>query len=289
MQCFILFVGVTVFIFYQFHQPPVFFNHAELDKVYQTPRAGEMRALEASYADAFRQKRQELDRMVSAVAAHDDAATAIARGRLQSAEAKSQEIRHAAKELIARARPGAETKDADYIFISFVTKQLPTGLVGLLLAVIFCAAMSASASALNALGSTTVVDFYKRSFKPEASDRHYLRAAQLFTVGWGVVAVAFAAFASLLDNLIQAVNILGSIFYGPTLGVFLIAFFLKRVRATPVFIALIASQLLVFGVFLGSHMSFLWYNVIGCGAEVAIALAIQLGMGATRRYRSSRA
>src|SRR5262249_48929860 len=147
-----------------------------------------------------------------------------------------------AKRLIVRAHPGAEPKDADYIFITFVKNHFPVGLVGLLVAVIFCAAMSATAAALNALGSTSVIDFYKATLRPEAGDRHYLFAAKLFTVFWGVLAMLFAAFASLLDNLIQAVNILGSIFYGPTLGVFLVGFFMRGVRGTPVFIALILGQ-----------------------------------------------
>src|SRR5262249_49182069 len=159
--------------------------------------------------------------------------------------------------------------------IRFVTDQFPAGLLGLLVAVIFCAAMSASAAALNALSTTTVIDLYKRSIKPQASDRHYLRAAQLFTVFWGLLAVSFAASAALLDNLIQAVNILGSIFYGPMLGVFLVGFFIKWVRGTPVFVATLIAQTIVIGTFLYSSIGFLWYNVIGCAALVGLALALE--------------
>jgi uncharacterized sodium:solute symporter family permease YidK len=274
MQFLILFVGLMVFVFHQFHQPPIFFNEAELAQVRKTPLAGELSKLESDYSDAFRDKRQKVDALLAARASGDGAALAAAKTDLRAADAKGQSIREQAKSLIARARPGAETKDADYVFIGFVTRHFPSGLVGLLLAVIFCAAMSATASALNALGSTTVVDFYKRSFKPEASDAHYLFAAKLFTVLWGIVAVLFAAFASLLDNLIQAVNILGSIFYGPTLGVFLVGFFLKRVRATPVFVATLVGQALVVAVFLYSKIGFLWYNVIGCAAVVIGALLL---------------
>ena len=197
-----------------------------------------------------------------------------AAGRLRSAEAKLQSIRDRAKSLIARADPRAEIKDADYIFISFVLKHFPPGLVGLLVAVIFCAAMSATAAALNALGTTTVVDFYRRSFRPNATNEHYLLAAKLFTVFWGVVGVLFAAFASLLDNLIQAVNILGSIFYGPMLGVFFVGLFLKKVDGTSVFWATVASQLLVLLVFFFSTIGFLWYNVIGCTALIGVSLAL---------------
>ncbi len=134
--------------------------------------------------------------------------------------------------------------------------------------------MSATASALNALGTTTVVDFYKRTFKPIASDQHYLWAAKLFTVFWGMVAMLFAVFASQLDNLIQAVNILGSIFYGPMLGVFLVGFFFKKLRGTPAFWAVLVSQLIVVAVFLYSNIGFLWYNVIGCASVVALALLL---------------
>jgi Na+/proline symporter len=148
---------------------------------------------------------------------------------------------------------------------------LPRGLVGLLLAVIFCAAMSSTASELSALGQCTLVDFYRRSWRREASDAHYLRAAKLFTAGWGVLAVVFAASAALLDNLIQAVNILGSLFYGTILGVFLVGFFARRVRGTAMFAAAIVSELIVFAVWLTTGIGFLWFNVIGCAAAVALA------------------
>jgi Na+/proline symporter len=139
--------------------------------------------------------------------------------------------------------------------------------------------MSATAAALSALGTTTVVDFYRPSFRPEAEDAHYVRAAKLFTVFWGALAVAFSAFAALLDNLIQAVNILGSIFYGPTLGVFVVGFFVRRVRATPVLVALVVGQALVIGLFFASSIGFLWYNVIGCAAVVLLAVGLQPLLG----------
>jgi SSS family transporter len=282
MQFFILFVGLMVFVFYQFHEPPLFFHQAEAERVYATPHAAELRALEAEHGRAFHDKRAALERLVAASAAGDGAAESKARGEARAADAAVQALRGRAKKVIAAALPGAETQDADYVFITFVTKQLPSGVVGLLLAVIFCAAMSATASALNALGSTSVVDFYKASFRPGASDAHYLLAAKVFTVLWGVVAMAFAAFASLVDNLIQAVNILGSIFYGPMLGVFLVGFFLRRVRATPVFVATLVAQAAVIAVFALSRIGFLWYNVIGCAIVVAVALGIDAATPRTR-------
>jgi len=274
MQFLILFVGVIVLVFYQFHQPPAFFNGAELESIRQAPGGERLGPLETSYANAFAQKRAELAAWLSAKKTGDRPALESAKERLKEADAKSRDIRTQIKALIAQLNPRAETKDADYIFIDFVIKYFPPGLVGLLIAVIFCAAMSATASALNALGTTTVVDFYKRLWKPQATEAHYLGAAKLFTVFWGAVAMLFAAFASLLDNLIQAVNILGSIFYGPMLGVFVVGFFLKRVPGTAAFWATLAAQVLVVMVFVYSQIGFLWYNVIGCAAVVALALAI---------------
>lgn len=276
MQFFILLCGLMVFVFYQFHQPPVFFHTAELSRVRDSAHASELRAVESAYATAFASKQRELDRFIAARAAKDSAGELVARQGLLAAEASGKALREKAKQLIQKARPGAETKDADYIFITFVKEHFPVGLVGLLVAVIFCAAMSATASALTALGATTVVDFYKRTLRPAESDAHYLRAAKLFTVFWGVLAMLFAAFASLLDNLIQAVNILGSIFYGPTLGVFVAGFFLKRVRGTAVFVSLILGQLAVISTFALTKIGFLWYNVIGCAAVLLLSLALSL-------------
>jgi Na+/proline symporter len=170
--------------------------------------------------------------------------------------------------------PHGQASDADSIFLSFVLRRFPPGLVGVLLAVIICAALSATASALNALGATSVVDFYKPLF-PEAPDKSALLAARLFTIAWGAVAVLFCAFASLVDNLIQAVNILGSIFYGPMLGVFLVGFLLPRVRGTAAFIGVLAAQAGVVALYAATSLGFLWFNVAGCAAVVLVALAVQ--------------
>jgi len=196
---------------------------------------------------------------------------ADARARLRTAAAGSEAIREKARKLIAAAVPRPEIHDGDYVFLSFVMANLPRGLIGLLLAVILCAAMSSTASELTALGGCTVVDFYRRSFRQEASDAHYLRVAKIATGVWGVLAVAFAGFASLVDNLIQAVNILGSLFYGTILGIFLAAFFFRRLRATPVFVAAIASEVLVIALWLWTKIGFLWFNVIGCGAVLLLS------------------
>ncbi|HVZ88429.1 MAG TPA: sodium:solute symporter, partial [Polyangia bacterium] len=208
-----------------------------------------------------------------------------ARARVRAAAADSEAVRARTRALVAKL-PRGETHDGDYVFLSFVMANLPRGLIGLLLAVILCAAMSSTASELTSLGGCTVVDFYRRSFRPDADDAHYLRVAKLATFGWGVLAVLFAGFASLVDNLIQAVNILGSLFYGTILGIFLVAFFVRRIRATPVFVAAILSEVLVVGLWLKTSIGFLWFNVIGCVAVLALSSvlsATHLGRGAPPR------
>jgi Na+/proline symporter len=193
-------------------------------------------------------------------------------------------VRDEAKALIVRATPAAEAKDADYVFIGFVLHYVPSGLGGLLVAVILCAAMSSTSGELAALGSTTTVDFYKRLWKPGDDARHDLVVSRLFTVLWGGVAVSFATFAALLDNLIQAVNILGSIFYGTVLGLFVVAFFVRRVTATPVLLAALIAQATVIALFFASSVGFLWFNVIGCAVVVILSLAFELaGFGSAPR------
>jgi Na+/proline symporter len=287
MQFLILFVGVMVFVLYQFQEPPAFFNRATLARVRATPYAAELGALERAHDQAFRRKQGAIVHLDATLGDGRDsdsdsgraAAVAAAEQDARAAQTVSDGVRRQVKQLVARAVPGADTKDADYVFISFVMSNLPRGLIGLLLAVVFCAAMSSTASELTALSQTTIVDFYRRSFRKDASDAHYVRAAKLFTAAWGVLAILFATFASLIDNLIQAVNILGSLFYGTILGMFLVAFFLRGVRATPVFVAALLSEALVVLVFLRTDVGFLWYNVIGCAAVVALSL---LGTAAGR-------
>ena len=280
MQFLILMVGVMVFVFYQFNRPPLSFNEPELARVYATSRAGEMRALEAAHRAAFDGKRAAIDRLTTALTDGDARAIAAAQTEVRAAAARSADIREKARALMKAALPRAETKDADYVFLTFVMGNLPRGLVGLLLAVILCAAMSSTASELTALGGCTVVDFYRRSLRPGASDAHYVRVAKLATAGWGVAAVLFATFASLLDNLIQAVNILGSLFYGAILGIFLAAFFTKRLRSTPVFVAALIAEALVIALWVWTRIGFLWFNVIGCAAVLLLSFVLDAsGLG----------
>ncbi len=279
MQLMILFVGVLVFVFFQFNPAPIFFNQTQLEAARRSAEGPQLQDLERQH------ELLQTDQKLHVQAWLADKTDAHAK-ELQATAAKDHEVKDAAKKLIAKADPLANTKDADYVFLSFVINRFPAGLVGLLLAVILCAAMSATASALNALGTTTLVDFYRRSFNPTVENDRAIRLTRYFTAGWGLIAIAFAIFASRLDNLIQAVNILGSIFYGPMLGVFLVGFFMKRVRGAPVFYATLAAQALVIAVFIASDIGFLWYNVIGCTAVVAIALVLNVTRCRNRRRRA---
>ncbi|MGD9765025.1 MAG: sodium:solute symporter [Candidatus Binatia bacterium] len=284
MQFVILLTGVLVFVFYLFTPPPLFFNTAALAKVERSAQAGELRSLQARYDAAFDAQRQAASAYIAAL--DGDAEREVrARADLRGAAAEADALRVQAKALIAEALPGVETKDADYVFIGFVLRYVPAGLVGLLIAVILCAAMSSTASELAALGSTTTVDLYKRMLQRGGDPRRDLLASKLFTVLWGAVAVGFASFAALLDNLIQAVNILGSIFYGTVLGLFVVGFFIRRVSATPVLVAALIAQAVVIALFFGSELGFLWYNVVGCGIVVALSIAFEGMINATARRR----
>jgi Na+/proline symporter len=268
MQLGILFIGVLVFAFYQWSTPPLFFNDALRARV----EAGALADVDARWAAAHAEKQAAVARYLEV---HDDASRDALRARAKEADA----IRAEAKALVKQAAPTVEVKDSDYIFIGWVKRWLPSGLFGLLIAVILAAAMSSIASELTALGTTTTMDFYRRLFRPNADDRRILLVSKLFTVFWGIVAIAFASFASLLDNLIQAVNIMGSIFYGTVLGIFLVAFFFKFVRGHAVFVAACISQAGILALFFFSDIGFLWFNVIGCAGVVVLASILQLVMG----------
>jgi SSS family solute:Na+ symporter len=275
MQFLILSVGILVFVFYQFNAPPLLFNNSLEQRVKASPQAAELEQVEAKWAQLQTDKRGQVERYLAAQKAGDAAGADGLRAQLQTSAKIATALRTEAKAVVKKAIPSAETKDSDYIFISFVKRWLPSGLFGLLIAVILAAAMSSIASELTALGATTTVDFYRRVFKREATPRHALLASKGFTVMWGLVAIGFASFASLLDNLIQAVNILGSIFYGTVLGLFLVAFFLKSVKGNAVFFAAVVSQATVLALFAFTKIGYLWFNVIGCTLVVLLGLALQ--------------
>ena len=285
MQFIILFIGVMVFVFYQFFLPPVVFNQVQTDKLRESEYAGEFEGLEAEYAENFELSKASYLEMLEAIEKKDEVKEQEIRQKISVLKSEQQEIRTEVKEMIVSNDPVAETRDTDYVFMRFVMDNLPKGIVGLLFAVIFSAAMSSTASELNALGSTTTVDLYKRSINQKASDKHYLRSSKLFTAFWGLGAILFATYASLFENLIQAVNLLGSLFYGTILGIFLVAFFMKWVKGQAVFIAAVLSQAIVLFVHFSNgdimdgnlwDIGFLWYNPIGCLAVMLLAALIQL-------------
>jgi SSS family solute:Na+ symporter len=281
MQAFILLLGALIFVFYQFEQPPIFFNRIAWQYQLDHGAAAPLRALEADFAAAHASERQQLDTWMAARRRGDPAAEAAARQGARDAHQRSEAIRDRAVEALRAAHAGTAASDSDYVFIRFILDQLPHGIIGLLVAAFFAAAFSSKAAELNALGSTTTVDFYRHLVRSEAPDAHYVTASKVFTALWGLVAIGFALSIRLAENLIQAVNIIGSIFYGVVLGLFLSAFFLRRVGGTAIFWAALAAQALVFFLYSALSISYLWYNVIGCAACMLFGLVLQSALPAS--------
>jgi SSS family transporter len=275
MQFFILFIGAMIFVFYQFVTPPLFFNPVETEAVKASVHAAEYTRLESEYERIHQAKQVQLREMLSASDMGDQARMQEATLTVRKAQADELEVREQALALMRQADPSADTNDTNYIFLSFVVTFLPAGLIGLVLAAILSASMSSTSAELNALASTTVVDIYKRIFKKDGSKRHYLVMSKAATVFWGCYAIMFALFANRLGSLIEAVNILGSLFYGTILGIFLLAFYVKRVGGTATFLAAIIAELLVIACFVFTDIPYLWYNVIGCVVLVLLALVIE--------------
>lgn len=274
MQFFILFVGVLVFLFYQFVIPPLHFNQANVDMVKQSEYAAQYEELEEQQAELFSEKQRLFGEFKGG-----NRSQAL-KSEISQISEEEFALMNESKEIIKQAEPIAETQDDDYIFITFVINFLPVGIVGLLLAVIFSAAMSSTSAELNALASTTTVDIYKRNIKKDGDEKHYLSRSKWFTFLFGIFAIGFAALASLFDNLIEAVNILGSLFYGTILGVFLVAFFIKWVKGNAVFIAALIAQAVIILLYSLNRLEvidlgYLWYNLIAPGLVIALAMLIQ--------------
>lgn len=281
MQFFILLVGIMVFVFYQYNPSPLNFNpvstqviensayHEEYHELQEELNQLQLKKAEKSTAFVALSNTQEID---------------IAKAELNELQEQEFQLREEASALIKQADETIQTNDKDYVFIHFILNHLPIGLIGLLLAVILSAAMSSTASELNSLASTTVIDLYKRNVKSEKSDQHYLNASRVFTLIWGIFAIIIACTANLFDNLIQLVNIIGSIFYGNVLGIFLLAFFVKYVKSFAVFISAIITQLLIFLLFYLAidyyggidKIPYLWLNLIGCFLVIGIAMILQI-------------
>ena len=270
MQFFILLVGVMVFVFYQFNEAPLNFNPAATDAVMNSAYSDDFVNLQNDHkALELRKKEAQLF-----YAEHPDDQHIVE--KITSLNNKEIEQRTAAKELILKADPSQEVNDKDYVFIHFILNNLPRGLIGLLLAVILSAAMSSTASELNALAATTTMDLYKRNESSKKNDMHYVWATKWFNLAWGILAILVASIANLFDNLIQLVNIIGSIFYGNILGIFLLAFFIKMVRGNAVFIAAVLTQLIIIAVYFMDILPYLWLNLLGCILVMGLAILFQM-------------
>lgn len=262
MQFFILLIGVFVFVSYQYQGTPVHFHPQARTQLLQSSAANEFRLLEKEY-DALQIQKKE--------AALSD--TSPDKTQFKQLLLEESKLRNQARKMVSE-HTSLEANDADYIFITFILKHLPTGIIGLLLAMIFSAAMSSTASELNALSATTLVDLYKRH-REGLTPKHYVKAAQLFTFIWGVIAILFALYGTLFENLIQLVNIIGSIFYGTILGIFLIAFFFKEIQGKAVFWGALCSEAIIIGIYWNDLLGFLWLNVFGALITILLALLLQ--------------
>ncbi len=282
MQFIILFIGVLVFVFYQYNTPPVFFNKVELEELKQSEYKINVIELEDRFSTLHEEKKRAIDLMLSnqSKKVNDE----ILDQKILDLEDEMMEVREDVKALVKSNNPAAETNDKDYIFMSYVMDYLPHGIIGLLFAVMFSAAMSSTASELNALASTTTVDLYKRSMVKNKTDYHYLRSSKYFTFLWGVLAIVFATTASLFENLIQAVNLLGSLFYGTILGIFIVAFYFRKIQANAVFYAAIFAEMIVIVIHyfntlenppIWLKMGYLWYNLVGCSLVVIFGYLLQ--------------
>jgi SSS family solute:Na+ symporter len=280
MQFLILLIGVLVFTFYQYTKPPIFFNSYELNKLEKSRYKPALDSIYTRYDAAFLAKQKELQQLDMALEQGDEAKIDLQRQKLQVADTETKSLKKAATDLMLKNDGNADVNDNNYIFLSFVTRYLPQGLIGLLIAIIFLASMGSTASALNSLASTSVIDVYKRLIKKDASDNQYLSASRWATIFWGVICIIMALYASKIGNLIEAVNILGSYVYGTVLGIFLVAFYVKQVDGRSVFIGALFAELLVCITGYFEVIAYLWLNVLGCLLVVLLSLLIQTIKGA---------
>ncbi|NLR92360.1 sodium:solute symporter [Flammeovirga agarivorans] len=269
MQFLILFIGAMVYVFYFFNPSPILFNKVALEDA--QANVSNFQNLENSYnqsVDTRQAKAIEYAQALNGNGTNIETAKSALISANDNLESHKEQI---IKQIEAEA-PNIDTNDTNYIFLGFVINYLPTGLIGLLIAVILSASMSSTSSEINALASTSIIDIYKRILKPNASDQHYLTVSKLISIGWGLYAILFATFANKLGSLIEAVNILGSLVYGVILGVFMIAFFFKKITARPTFIAAVISEGIIIYLFFFTEVPFLWYNVIGCLSVISFGL-----------------
>jgi len=275
MQFLILMVGALVFAFYQFTTPPMFFNQVKVEQVMATEYAPEYQKLEDRHAALQSEKRPHVLALTEALNKDDEAAIDRERTYLGATEEKVQAVRKEAHDLISKAN-GEETNDVNYIFLRFVIDYLPAGLVGLLIAVILLASMGSVAAAFNSLASTTIVDIFKRQISKDGTDKYYVNASRWATFGWGVFCIFVAQYASRLGSMIEAVNVLGSLFYGVILGVFLVAFYFKSIGSRAVFWGAVIGEFFVILSYWQELTAFLWLNLIGCALVIGFAWVIEM-------------
>ena len=278
MQFLILLIGVLVFSFYLFNKPPMFFNSYEVNQVKSSAYGGAYNQLEKQYSDAVEQRRIKTNDLLKAFDSKDPAAINASRVELKAADSISQSIRNRAIAVMKKNNGKANGDDSNYVFLTFVTRYLPRGLIGLLVAIVFLASMGSTASALNSLASTSVVDIYKRIINPGATDKNYLNASRIATVFWGLVCILMALYAGKVGNLLEYVNKLGSYIYGVILGVFVVAFYLKTIRGNAVFIAAMVTEVAVCVLGYFDLVAYLWLNAIGCLLVIFIATLLNYFM-----------
>jgi len=278
MQFAILLIGVLVFTYYQYHQPPIFFNQVEVQKLKESQYAASYQELEQKHTQLFQKRESLVNGLSTALDQDDQRNIETSRSALHQLNTQMQQVKDSTLTLIKKNNPAAETNDNNYVFLSFVTKAFPKGLIGLLIAVIFLASMGSTASAINSLASTTTIDIYKRFINRNATEKQDLLWSRIFTLVWGIFTVVIALYANKLGNLLEAVNILGSLFYGTILGIFIVAFYMKKIQGKAVFIAAILSEIIVIGIWYLDKIPFLWLNLIGCVAVMIIAYFIQLSL-----------
>lgn len=275
MQFFILSIGVLLFVTYQFERPPVFFDQAAWKERAVAGEQERFRDIESRFSAAHQQAQSKLEAWIGARHQHNPDAESAARSAAIAAHDQVETIR---KEARLAVDPHEQRNDTDYIFITYILDHFPHGLIGLLVATFFAAALSAKSAELNALGSATIVDFYKPVMKTDAPEAHYVKASKVFTIFWGAVSITFALCLSLAENLIQAVNIVGALFYPVMLSLFVVGFFIRRISGTAVFWGALIAQIVVLIIFFtvpDSRLSYLWYNVIGCFACIGVSTVIQ--------------
>jgi len=274
LQTLILLTGVLVFVFYLFNQPPMLFNPVYQTRVETSPLAGEYAALERQFAATFAERRATAFALAAAERTRDRSRIEAARSAFVAADGRLTSMRRRAADIVKEVTGDRAYDDVNYVFPTFVTTRLPIGLVGLIIAAIFAAAMSASAGEMNALATSTVMDVYRRHLRQQAPDAHYLLVSKIATAFWGLAACAFAVYAASAGSLIEVVNKVGSLFYGTLLGAFVLAIGTRRATGRGAFWGMIAGFAAVVGAAQMTSLSYLWYNLLGVLVVVVVGMAL---------------